>query len=702
MAMSQPDSDLSLTLLLADKTLAALEHARLSQEIARNRALYYQDDAPVLSDAAYDALEARLKAIEARFPALKPEGGVTDQVGAKPSEKFSPVAHGVPMLSLDNAFSDEGASEFVAKIRRFLAIPFDAIAFAVEPKMDGLSASLRYENGRLVQGATRGDGRTGEDVTENLLTIADIPHQLSGAGWPAVIEIRGEVYMKTADFLRLNQEAEISGDKSFANPRNAAAGALRQLDAKITARRPLSFFAYGWGLTSEAFCESQVEALERFKAWGLPVNELSKRVLNREGLIDAYEDLARLRPDLGYDIDGVVFKVDRLDLQERLGFVSRSPRWAIARKFPAEQATTRLEAIDIQVGRTGVLTPVARLLPVNVGGVMVTNATLHNADEIVRKDIRVGDTVVIQRAGDVIPQVVEVVQDDAHAGRPEFSFPHICPCPLQTPVIVEEGVVARRCSGEMACPHQRLEHLKHFCGRKAFDIEGLGEKQLSMFFEDGTIKEPADIFTLEARDKLSLKKLKDREGFGATSVKKLFAAIEARRMIALDRVIFALGVRHVGETTARLLARAYGSWAGFHGAMQALAAGDGSARADLEAIDQIGPTVVEALGQYFSESHSVGAVERLLAHLNVQDAEVVATESPVAGKTVVFTGSLEKMTRDEAKARAESLGAKVAGSVSKKTDYVVAGAEAGSKLKKAEELGVKVLTEDEWLSLIAG
>ncbi len=681
------------------------ELARLADELSAHDLRYYQDEAPTVSDADYDALKRRNTAIEARFPHLVRENSPSLTVGAKRSESFAPVTHGVPMLSLDNAFSDEDAIEFDAKIRRFLRLGEDTVGYTAEPKIDGLSASLLYEDGVLRRGATRGDGRTGEDVTANLMTIAEIPHRLAGSGWPRRIEVRGEVYLGHAEFAALNAAAEAAGEKTYANPRNAASGSLRQIDSTITAVRPLRFFAYAWGEVSEAFATTQAEALDAYRAWGFTVTPQSSRVENAEGLLAAYAAMEAARPRLGFDIDGVVYKVDRLDWQERLGFVSRSPRWAVARKFPAERARTILEAIDIQVGRTGAVTPVARLRPVTVGGVVVENATLHNADEIARKDVRIGDTVVVQRAGDVIPQVVEVVLEERSEGVEPFAYPTHCPCPLQTPLARETttaGVetVVRRCTGEFACPFQRIEHLKHFVSRRGFDIEGLGEKQIAVFMENGWIGEPADIFRL-ARNETVLDDLKARDGFGETSVRNLKAAIEARRTIALDRFIFALGIRHVGETTALVIARGYGDAETFLAAMDKVADRDPEAMAELDAFDQVGAAVIEAAAAYFGEDHNRRIVQALRAELTILPAEKPKSDTPVAGKTVVFTGSLERMTRDEAKAKAESLGAKVASSVSKKTDIVVAGPGAGSKLKLATELGVQILTEEEWLALIA-
>lgn len=696
---------------------AEIEHRRLADEVAEHDRRYHQEDAPTISDAEYDAMRRRLDEIETAFPHLRAR--VTQAVGAAPSGKFAKIRHAVPMLSLGNVFSVEEAEEFVARVRRFLDWSEDReLAITAEPKIDGLSLSLRYENRRLVSAATRGDGAEGEDVTSNIravLASTGIPDVLP-ADAPAIAEVRGEIYLSHADFQAINaRQAEIGG-KIFANPRNAAAGSLRQIDPKVTASRPLRFFAYAWGEMSDGKgktilpANTQSGMVEAFARWGFPVNPMMRRCADIASLIAHYRLIERERPVIGYDIDGVVYKVDDLALQGRLGFVARAPRWAVAHKFAAEKAITRLNAIDIQVGRTGALTPVAKLEPITVGGVVVSNATLHNPDEIARLDVRVGDFVVIQRAGDVIPQVVEVVQDRPRGEEP-YVFPTICPCPLKTPVIREEtssgaeGAV-RRCSGEFACPHQRMEHLRHFVSRRAFDIEGLGEKQIAFFFECPVealrIREPADIFTLEPRnDAQDLQRIENFEGFGKTSVSKLFAAINARRTITLERFIFALGIRHVGETTAKLLARAAGEWPAFEAMARRIAAGEAEAIAELQAIDQIGPSVTEALGEFFGRADAVAMVERLVAQLVILPAEKPRGESPVTGKTVVFTGSLERMTRDEAKARAESLGAKVAGSVSKKTDLVVAGPGAGSKLDKATELGVKVISEDEWLALIA-
>ena len=680
------------------------ELTRLADEIAAHDLRYHQQDDPEVSDADYDALKRRNSELEARFPHLIRDNSPSLRVGAARAEQFSPVEHGAPMLSLDNAFSDADALEFDARVRRFLRLD-ETVAYTAEPMIDGRSASLRYENGVLVQGATRGDGRVGEDVTENLSSLAEIPKRLAGSGWPDVIEIRGEVYLGKAEFAALTAAAEAAGQKTYANPRNAAAGSLRQIDAKITAQRPLRFFAYAWGLISAPFAQTQWAALEALKTWGFQVTPQSQRVEGPEGLSAAYAALAAARPQLEFDIDGVVYKVDRLDWQNRLGFVSRAPRWGVARKFPAEQARTILEAIDIQVGRTGALTPVARLTPVTVGGVVVTNATLHNADEIARLDVRVGDTVILQRAGDVIPQIVSVVTA-APRGPAAFAFPQTCPCALATPVVRETTAsgaetIVRRCSGEFACPFQKLAHLRHFVSRRAFDIEGLGEKQLTAFNERGWIQEPADIFRL-ARDTAKLDELRETDGYGETSVRNLVAGIEARRTIPLDRFIYGLGVRHIGETTAVVMARGYGSAEAFLAAMDQVAARDPEAIQDLDALDQIGEAVIQAAAGYFAEDHNRRVVQALAAELTVLDAEQPKTDTAVAGKTVVFTGALERLTRDEAKAQAERLGAKVSGSVSKKTDIVVAGPGAGSKLKTATELGLQVLTEDEWIALVGG
>jgi DNA ligase (NAD+) len=683
---------------------AAAELTRLAGEIAAHDRRYYQEDAPTVSDAAYDALRQRNQAIEAKFPALVRADSPSRRVGSAPARGFAKIRHAVPMLSLDNAFVDDDVVRFVDRIRRFLRLSEDEpIVFTAEPKIDGLSMSLRYERGELVNGATRGDGAEGEDVTANVKTLADIPHRLKGKIIPDVCDIRGEVYMTKSAFLDLNKRQAAAGKQTFANPRNSAAGSLRQLDASITASRPLGFFAYAWGEMEPLPEATQSGMLKWFEHCGFKTNPLTKVVSSVDDLLAFHRSIETQRAGLDYDIDGVVYKVDRIDWQARLGFVSRTPRWAIAHKFPAQKATTVVKAIEIQVGRTGALTPVAKLDPVTVGGVVVQNATLHNADEIARLDVRIGDTVVIQRAGDVIPQVVEVVGSERPSHTHPYHFPTHCPCSLHTPLVREatatgEESVVIRCSGEFACPHQIVEHLKHFVSRRAFDIDGLGEKQIELFFANGWIKEPADIFTLERRD--SKIKLENVEGFGETSVGNLFRAIATRRDIALERFIYALGIRHVGETTAQALARGYGSWEAFHAACLRLVDADEEAYAEMDAIDQIGDTVIDSLKAYFAEAHNRGVVERLTTEVQIREAEKPKRDTVVAGKTVVFTGTLEKMARDEAKAMAERLGAKVSGSVSKKTDYVVAGPGAGSKLENARKLGVNVLSEDEWLALV--
>jgi len=763
---------------------AAAELARLAEEIAGHDLRYHQQDAPTISDGDYDALKVRNLEIEARFPHLIREDSPSLKVGAARSEQFKAVTHGVPMLSLDNAFADEEAVEFDARIRRFLRLsPTETVAYTAEPKIDGLSCSIRYVKGDLVRAATRGDGRVGEDVTANVRTIGEIPHRLDRNDWPDEIEIRGEIYLGHDEFAALNESAATAGQKTYANPRNAAAGSLRQIDPAITAARPLRFFGYAWGFSSEPFAETQWEALQKLQAWGLPITSESRRVENAEGLLGAYAEMVKVRPKLSFDIDGVVYKVDRLDWQARLGFITRTPRWAIARKFPAQQARTVLEAIDIQVGRTGAVTPVARLQPVTVGGVVVENATLHNADEIARKDVRVGDTVILQRAGDVIPQIVSVVLEERPRDAVPFEFPTHCPCPLHTPLAKETTAsgaetVVRRCTGEFACPFQKLAHLRHFVSRRAFDIEGLGEKQLTAFNELGWLDAPADIFRLHEKREELLNL--DRQG--ETSVANLLAGIDARRDIALDRFIYGLGIRHIGETTSIALARhfetaehfvevaraaadqtagplfaelsdldglgptavaaildfararqpmlippdmplegrlrlaipklnsraraaleaRFADWASFEAAaLQAAAETPGEAFLEVASVDAVGVVAARMIAAFFGEAHNRTLVDNLLAELRVIPAERPKTDTAVAGKTVVFTGALEKMTRDEAKAQAERLGAKVSGSVSRKTDLVVAGPGAGSKLKEAEKHGVQVLTEDEWLALVA-
>jgi len=696
---------------------AKVEHKRLTLEIERHDTAYYQEDAPKISDAEYDALRRRFNAIEARFPEFVSSDSPSQKVGAAPSGKFKKVRHTVPMLSLDNAFAEDDVLDFVGRIRRFLKLAEDdTIDFSAEPKIDGLSMSLRYEEGELVTAATRGDGAEGEDVTANIRTLEDVPKKLKGRNVPDICEVRGEVYMTKKAFLALNERQKAAGDTIFANPRNSAAGSLRQKDPSITASRPLGFFAYAWGQMSGMPEDTQSGMIGWFERCGFKTNPLTKICHSVEQLIAFHRKIEEQRAGLDYDIDGVVYKVDRLDWQERLGFVSRTPRWAIAHKFPAERAMTVLRDIEIQVGRTGSFTPVGKLEPIGVGGVIVQNVTLHNEDYIKGiggggeqlregRDIRIGDTVVIQRAGDVIPQVVDVVIDKRPGSAKPYQFPKKCPCPLHTDVVREETATGEegaraRCTGEFACPYQKIEHLKLFASRRAFDIEGLGEKQIEFFYEQGWVKEPADIFTLEKRN--ANLRLEDIEGYGQTSVRNLFGAIEERRRIALERFIFALGMRHVGETTALALARGYGSWQAFHDACLKVAEGDEEAIAEMDALDQIGDTVIASIKAYFGESHNRGIVERLTEEVTILDAEKPKSNSKIAGKTVVFTGSLEKMTRDEAKAMAERLGAKAAGSVSKKTDYVVAGPGAGSKLAEANKHGVEVLTEDEWLKMIGG
>ena len=698
-----PEADVPATLRKARP-----EHARLAAAIQAHDVAYHRDDAPTVSDAAYDALRRRLLAIEAAFPALAAPGGPSAAVGAKPSEKFGTVRHRVPMLSLGNVFADEDVAEFDARVRRFLGLgPEAPLAVTAEPKIDGLSCSLRYEGGQLVGAATRGDGFAGEDVTANVRTVQAIPNALRGPGVPDVLEVRGEVFMTKPDFAALNARQAEAGRPVFANPRNAAAGSLRQLDPAITASRPLRFFAYAWGDHSSLPADTQSGMIAAFAAMGLPTNPLTALCRSAGELLATYRAVEAQRATLPYDIDGVVYKVDDLAYQGRLGFVSRAPRWAVAHKFPAERATTALLGIEIQVGRTGSLTPVARLQPVTVGGVVVENATLHNEDEIRRKDVRVGDTVRVQRAGDVIPQIVEVLLDLRPAGAEPYRFPDTCPA-CGSAAIREidektgEADVVRRCTGGLVCPAQAVERLRHFASRNAFDIEGLGDKQIALFYAEGLIRTPSDIFSLEARDAEGLTRLANRDGFGATSVRNLFAAIAARRRLPLNRFLFALGIRRVGETNARRLARHFGTMEALRSAARAAAAPEGEGRAELRAIDGLGDVVAEALADFFAEDHNQAELDRLLAAVTVEPMEAAASASPISGKTVVFTGSLERMTRDEAKARAEALGAKVSGSVSAKTDIVVAGPGAGSKEKKARELGLQVIAEDDWLALAGG
>jgi DNA ligase (NAD+) len=676
---------------------AKKELARLAMEIGHHRALYYQKDAPEITDAEFDALVLRNEAIEKRFPKLKRADSPSEKVGAAPAAGFAKVKHLEPMLSLDNAFSREDVEDFLGKIRRFLGIKAETdIPLALEPKMDGLSANLRYEEGVLSVGATRGDGAVGEDITQNLKQIADVPHKLKGKA-PKVVEIRGEVFMTKAGFLKMNAAREAQGEATFMNPRNAAAGSVRQMDPRITKSRPLRFFAYSFGFAEGYdWPKTHTDLLKQLKAWGFETNPLNSHAHDLDGVMKFYDKMQANRADLDYDIDGVVYKVDDLVLQERLGFVGRAPRWATAHKFAAERAVTTLNDIMISVGRTGVLTPIAMLEPVNVGGVMVSRASLHNEDELARKDIRVGDKVVVQRAGDVIPQIVEVVDADRKGRAKPFKMPDRCPV-CGSHAIREEGEVARRCIGGLICANQATERLRHFVGRTAFDIDGLGDKTIKEFFDLKWVKSPADIFKLKEHRTALL----EREGWGEASVQKLLDAIEARRSIALDRFIYSLGIPQVGEVTARLLAKHYLTFKNFRKAMTAAIQVGSEARQDLSEIDGIGPSVIDDLTAFFGEKHNVEVIDALEDEVTIEAfVPVAVADSAIAGKTVVFTGTLEKMTRNEAKARAESLGAKVGGSVSAKTDYLIVGADAGSKAKKAAELGVKTLTEDEWLDLI--
>lgn len=692
-----------------DEGTAAAELPGLIAAIEAANTAYHALDAPEISDADYDALKRRLIEIEARFPVLARPDSPSRKIGATVAEGFGKVVHEVRMLSLENAFSQEDLLDFDARVKSYLGLPeAEVLHYTAEPKIDGLSLSLRYEGGRLVQAATRGDGEVGENVTENARTIADIPHVLSGA--PDDLEVRGEVYMSHADFAALNARQAERGDKTFANPRNAAAGSLRQLDARITAGRALRFFAYGWGALSEPLAATQSGAIERLAALGFQTNPLMIPCAGTEALMEHYRRIEAQRATLGYDIDGVVYKVDDLALQRRLGFRSTTPRWAIAHKFPAELAWTRLEKIEIRVGRTGALSPVARLTPVTVGGVVVSNATLHNEDYIAGrdargglirdgKDIREGDWVQVYRAGDVIPKVADVDLTRRPDEAKTFVFPTICP-ECGSDAVREEGDAVRRCTGGLICPAQAMEKLKHFVSRAAFDIEGLGAKQVEAFYRDGWIREPADIFTLHARFGQGLQQLKNREGWGEKSAENLFQAIEDKRKIPLARLIFALGIRHVGETGAALLANHYHSWAAFEAAMRAARIDSGPEWEELLAIDGVGATLAASVVSSFHQEAEAASIDRLVAQLQVQDAQRrVAIDSPVAGLTVVFTGTLERMTRAEAKARAEALGAKVAGSVSAKTDLLIAGPGAGSKARKAADLGVRVIDEDEWLQI---
>jgi len=685
-----------------DAGAAKRELARLAKEIAHHDKAYHQHDAPEIGDAEYDALVRRNRAIEARFPELRRSDSPSLRVGAAPVATFAKVTHSRPMLSLDNAFSEDDVRDFFKSIRNFLRRDFEAhpeleLEMVGEPKIDGLSLAIRYEHGALIQAATRGDGTTGEDVTANVRTIASVPQTLRGRRRPDVFEVRGEVYMRRDAFAKMNAAREAAGEPLFANPRNAAAGGLRQLDPAITAKRPLAFFAYAGGEISASIGDTHAEFLDHLKGWGFDVNPLARICHGEDAALAFYREILAARPNLPYEIDGVVYKVNRFDWQERLGMVARAPRWALAHKFPAEQARTRLNAITIQVGRTGTLTPVAELEPVAVGGVVVQRATLHNEDEIERKDVRVGDLVIVQRAGDVIPQIVGAVASERPPHARKFKFPDHCPV-CGSLAIREADEVARRCTGGLVCSAQAVERLRHFVSRDAFDIEGLGEKHIQAFFDDKLIESPVDLFKLKQHEKALL----EREGWGETSVRKLFANIEARRVMPLDRVIYALGIRQVGQATAKLLARHYGSLEAWRTAMIAAADRESDAWHDLDNITQIGESVATDVVGFFAEPHNRKIVDALAHEVEVTAvaAPAAGAGSPIAGKTVVFTGELVSMTRREAKARAESLGAKTAESVSKNTDYVIAGTAAGSKATKARELGLEVLSEQEWLAMI--
>lgn len=686
---------------LFDRADAERRHAEIVKQIAHHDVAYHQKDNPEISDAKYDALRRELEDIEKKYPHLVTADGPTNKVGAAVASGFKKIQHRVPMLSLSNAFDDADVDDFIDRIKRFLNLPEnEEISVVAEPKIDGLSCSLRYENGILVQAATRGDGAVGEDITTNIRTIKDVPQTLKGNP-PAVLEVRGEIYMRRDEFKKLNDRQEAEGKPVFANPRNAAAGSVRQLDSTITASRPLQFFGYALGEVSDDIADTQSGIRQKLKDFGFPQAEPSRVCKSISDILGYYRDIEQQRPDLAYDIDGVVYKIDRLDWQSRLGFISRAPRWAIAHKFPAEQAITVLNDIVIQVGRTGVLTPVAELEPITVGGVIVSRATLHNADEIERLDVRVGDHVMIQRAGDVIPQIVSVLMDRRKPDAQKFIFPDHCPV-CGSNAIREEGEVAYRCTGGLICAAQAVERLKHFVSRNAFDIEGLGDKIITEFWTEERIKTPADIFRLEENDKKSISQLKNREGWGDLSVTKLFRSINDRRTIGFERFIYALGIRQIGEATAKKLAANYGDFEHWKARMIDADDRTGEAYADLIAINDIGPSVADDLIAFFAEKHNLDVLDDLNAVLDIVPYTAPQTgDSPVSGKTVVFTGTLSQITRNEAKAKAETLGAKVAGSVSKKTDYVIAGEDAGSKLKTARELGVTVLSEQEWLDLIS-
>ena len=694
--MTAPGAPAPPAVAALDEDAARQELARLAREIAIHDDLYYNRDAPEIDDAAYDTLRARNEEIEKRFPALRRPDSPGLRVGAPPRSGFRKVRHSAPMLSLANAFDEADVNEFAARLRRFLDLAAETpVVFVAEPKIDGLSASLRYEDGALAAGVTRGDGAEGEDVTANLRRVADVPLRLRGDRPPALLEARGEVYMTRRDFAALNAARAEAGEPLYANPRNAAAGSLRQLDPKITAQRRLRFFAWGWGETSAPLGDTLWDARERLAAFGFTLNAPAARCDSVAALAAWHADIEARRAEFDFDVDGVVYKADRLDWQARLGAVSRSPRWAVAHKFKAEQAVTRVETIAVQVGRTGALTPVANLRPVTVGGVSVARATLHNEDEIARKDVREGDTVIVQRAGDVIPQIVAVDVGKRPEGAAAFVFPETCPV-CGSRAARDEGEAVRRCAGGLVCEAQAVERLRHFVSRNAFDIEGLGARQIEAFRRDSLVREPADLFRLEPR----AKEIEAREGWGETSVRNLLAAVAARRRVSLERFVYALGIRRVGQANARLLARHYGSLDRLRAAAQSARDNESEEYGELTAIDGIGPGVAAAVVDFFAEPRNRAAVEALARETTVDDAAPVESDSPVAGKTVVFTGKLETMARAEAKTMAQAAGAKVTGSISKKTDYVVAGAEAGSKLAKARDLGLTVLSEAEWRRLI--
>lgn len=688
-------------IFLFDHAEARKRHAELMRQIRHHDKLYYQKDKPEISDADYDRLRQELETLEDQYPELITADSPTQTIGAKASSGFKKVRHAVPMLSLSNAFEDQDVLDFLERIRKFLNLPEkEMLELVAEPKIDGLSCSLRYEKGKLVMAATRGDGAEGEDITQNVRTISDVPQTLKGHP-PDILEVRGEVYMRRDDFVKLNERQQAAGKQLFANPRNAAAGSVRQLDAKITAARPLHFFGYSLGEISADIADTQWGIRKALKSFGFTEAEPSELCKSAENILEYYHDIEEQRADLPYEIDGVVYKLNRIDWQDRLGFVSRAPRWAVAHKFPAEKAVTIINGIDIQVGRTGALTPVARLEPISVGGVVVSNATLHNADEIERKDIRVGDHVVIQRAGDVIPQVVEVLLDKRKGNPPKYKFPSRCPV-CGSHAIREEGEVVVRCTGGLICAAQAVERLKHFVSRLAFDIEGLGDKIIQEFWDEKIVQAPGDIFRLEKINSQLEVPLQERDGWGEKSVDKLFKAINGRRTIGFERFIYALGIRQVGEATAKKLAANYTTLADLRQAMNRAVTEGSDARQDLLNIEDIGPSVADDIIAFFNEPHNQDVLSDLAKLLTITPYNIPQIgNSPVAGKIVVFTGTLATIGRNEAKARAEQLGAKVASAVSSKTDYVIAGEDAGSKLKKARELGVAVLSEQEWLDLIA-